>query len=77
MYPIAAAALRSSKLTSLAVDPQGNPWVVTDNGGIFRHDGSSWYLEVGDGGKDIGIGGNSGVAPNGAVHVVTAYGEEA
>lgn len=49
------------------VDSNGNAWVVTSGGAVFRFDGAHGFVPVkGVEAKDIGIGGN------GAVFVVGA-----
>jgi hypothetical protein len=45
----------------IAVDHQGNPWIVTSTSDVWRLVGGTWY-KVGTGAVDIGIGGNGTVA---------------
>lgn len=44
----------------IAVDPQGNPWVVNSNNTIFKFHGTGWTTMPGAG-KDIGIGAEGSV----------------
>jgi hypothetical protein len=56
------------------VDPKGNPWIVSDNGKIFRGAGGGWS-EVPGGGRatDIGIGASGAVWVVGANRVSGGY----
>jgi hypothetical protein len=48
----------------IAVDPNGNPWIVQSNGVIRRWDGTTWTAPlpgVSGGANDIGIGGGGQV----------------
>jgi streptogramin lyase len=58
----------------IAVDPQGNAWVVNSSNTIFRHDGTQWVTVNGTA-RDIGIGANGhvwviGVAAEAGGHVI-------
>ena len=44
----------------IAVDPKGNPWVVSESGEIHRYDGRQWERMEGTA-TDIGIGGDGTV----------------
>ena len=44
----------------IAVDPEGNPWVVNDVGKIYRRTSAGWE-ELPGTARDIGIGGNGDV----------------
>jgi streptogramin lyase len=44
----------------IAVDPQGNAWVVNSTNNIFRFEGSRWVQTTG-GARDIGVGANGTV----------------
>ncbi len=41
----------------IAVDPQGNAWVVNNSQNIFRHDGTKWVMLNGNA-RDVGVGAN-------------------
>jgi len=43
---------------AIDVGPNGNPWLVTDDGQIWHHNGSKW-LRRGGGGKDVAVDGNN------------------
>jgi streptogramin lyase len=43
----------------IAVDPQGNAWVVNNSNNIFRHDGTKWVMTNGSA-RDIGVGAVAG-----------------
>ncbi|MBT3353234.1 MAG: PASTA domain-containing protein [Nitrospinaceae bacterium] len=45
----------------IAVEPNGNAWVVTSSGNIYRYNGSGWTRMPGSGAVDIGIGANGHV----------------
>jgi hypothetical protein len=45
----------------IAVEPNGNPWVVNASGGIFRWAGNGQWITMPGGAKDIGIGANGSV----------------
>lgn len=45
----------------LAVDPQGNAWIVDDKGAVQRHDGSKWVAVAGIHASDIGVGADGSV----------------
>ncbi len=55
------------------VDPQGNPWIVNDNGYIFRRVDNSWVQLFGAA-KDIGIGADGSVWIVGTNPVSGGYG---
>jgi len=55
------------------VDPQGNPWIVNDNGSIYRRVGDHWEQLFGTA-KDIGIGANGSVWIIGTNTVSGGYG---
>ena len=55
------------------VDPQGNPWIVNDNGKIYRRVDNRWEQLFGAA-KDIGIGANGSVWIVGTNPVFGGYG---
>jgi hypothetical protein len=55
------------------VDPQGNPWIVKDNGNIYKRVGNKWEQLFGTA-KDIGIGANGSVWIIGTNPVSGGYG---
>jgi len=55
------------------VDPNGNPWIVKDNGSIYKRVGDSWEQLFGTA-KDIGIGANGSVWIIGTNTVSGGYG---
>jgi hypothetical protein len=55
------------------VDPQGNPWIVNDNGSIYRRVGDRWEQLFGAA-KDIGIGGEGSVWIVATNPVIGGYG---
>lgn len=57
----------------IAVDPQGNAWVVNNSNVIFRYDGARW-LTVNGLARDIGVGANGTVWVIGAPAEAGGYG---
>ena len=43
------------------VDPSGNPWVVDNDGNIFRKIGAKWWEQIDGEATDIGIGADGSV----------------
>jgi Tectonin domain len=56
----------------IAVDPQGNAWVVNNAQAIFRHDGSKWVTVTGAA-RDVGVGANGTVWIIGNVQEAGGY----
>ncbi|MDP9199388.1 MAG: hypothetical protein M3O07_09275 [Pseudomonadota bacterium] len=57
----------------IAVDPQGNAWVVNNTNTISRFDGSQWVTVSGQTARDIGVGANGTVWAIGTVAEAGGY----
>lgn len=51
----------------IAVGPDGTPWIITAQGGIWRRSGSTGFQQLPGGASDIAIGGNGTVYVTGGV----------